>query len=205
MNIDEVNRLYRVRRTVLEMLWDRGYIVTDAERDMPFEEFRNNHSRDGTVARDGLLLLKRKKDDYADVVMVAFPPEAKVATAYVREFMNRLEGEGAKRGILVCQTGITPMAKTAIQTVAEYIIEDFTEQELMINITRHSLVPAHVVLSADDKHELLTRYKLKETQLPRMLLRDPVARYYGLQRGQVVRISRASETAGRYITYRLVI
>lgn len=75
---------------------------------------------------------------------------------------------------------------------------------MLVNVTKHHLVPAHQKLKPEEKKQLLLRYSLQESQLPQMLSRDPVARYYGLRRGDIVRIVRPSETAGRYTTYRFV-
>ena len=41
-------------------------------------------------------------------------------------------------------------------------------------------------MTAEEKKELLDRYKLKEFQLPKIQQGDPVARYFGLKRGQVL-------------------
>ena len=79
-----------------------------------------------------------------------------------------------------------------------------SQAELMVNITEHELVPKHEVLSRTEKAALIERYKLKEQQLPRIKITDPVAKYYWMTRGQIVKITRRSPTAARYVTYRIV-
>lgn len=116
-----------------------------------------------------------------------------------------MKGDNVTKAILVVQEGITPFAKQALNEMApRFKIEHFRENELLVDITEHILVPEHRVLSSDEKIALLKRYKLKDSQLPRIQNGDPIARYYGLTRGQVVKIIRPSETAGRYVTYRVV-
>jgi len=84
-------------------------------------------------------------------------------------------------------------------------LETFQLDDLQVNITHHCLVPQHSVLNGEEKLELLKRYRIQEHQLPKIQVSDPVARYFGVSRGDVMKICRVSETAGRYITYRVAI
>jgi len=82
-------------------------------------------------------------------------------------------------------------------------LEWFLSTELQVNISHHTLVPKHTPLTAIEKEKVLQQYKVTEAQLPIIERADPMARYFGLRPGDVVRIERPSETAGKYITYRI--
>ena len=127
-----------------------------------------------------------------------------LGTKPIQKYVDRLLQAGSNSGIIVYRLSITAIAKKLLVpgAIPGVKLEVFRESELLVDITEHTLVPEHVVLTPDQKQEVLTRYKLKESQLPKIQSADPVARYYGLTRGQVVKIIRLSETAGRYITYR---
>lgn len=40
---------------------------------------------------------------------------------------------------------------------SQYRLEEFSEADLLVNITRHILVPRHDVLSTDEKKQLLEK------------------------------------------------
>ena len=44
----------------------------------------------------------------------------------------------------------------------------FIQDELLVNITKHELVPKHMVLTDAEKNELLKRYRAKAEQLPKI-------------------------------------
>ncbi|KAE8670613.1 hypothetical protein F3Y22_tig00112114pilonHSYRG00020 [Hibiscus syriacus] len=60
--------------------------------------------------------------------------------------------------------------------------------DLYVNITKHYLMPKHQVLSAEEKQNLLNKYDLEDDkQPPHRVKTDPIARYHGLEKGEVVK------------------
>ncbi|KAE8143379.1 RNA polymerase [Aspergillus pseudotamarii] len=221
----EMTRLWRTWRTVFEMLQDRGYEVTEEEVQITLEEFRQKYSDPlGYPDRNKMKIQARPTEamnlkytalktnsnpdpqpDCGTIYVEFCPDSTGVGTKQVRAFNHVVDENNFHTGVFITQTPISPSAVRLLSGVPGRICEHFQEQDLLVNITRHELVPKHVLLSPEEKSRLLQRYRLKESQLPRIQVSDPVARYLGLRRGQVVKIIRRSETAGRYASYRWVI
>jgi len=186
------------------MLSKRGYMVPREMREMTPGAFSDKFG--DYPSREALTILVEKEDDETNQLFVFFPEDEKekVGVKPIKVLTDRMKEESVSNAILVLRVDVTPFAKQAIATMSDsFRIEHFRESELLVDITEHVLVPEHRVLDPNEKQELLKRYRLRDTQLPRIQPEDPVARYYGMKRGQVCKIIRPSETAGRYVTYRI--
>ncbi|MDI6642693.1 MAG: DNA-directed RNA polymerase subunit H [Candidatus Hodarchaeaceae archaeon] len=74
-----------------------------------------------------------------------------------------------------------------------------------LEVGRHALVPKHEVLSKKEVEELLKQYKIHTHQLPLIKSSDPAAKAIGAKPGDVLKITRKSQTAGEAVFYRYVI
>lgn len=86
-------------------------------------------------------------------------------------------------------------------------MQEEVEKEKIVGfkVTEHIYVPKHEILSDEEAEELLKRLHAKPEQLPYIHISDPVVRELGAKPGQILKITRRSETAGESIYYRYVV
>ncbi|KAF0531761.1 RPB5 subunit of DNA-directed RNA polymerase [Gigaspora margarita] len=230
---DEFMRMFRIYRTTHEMLKDRGYVVPEGfntynyfnrhcVRDgelvyvfMILLFLKNiyclfliciNHL---TKKSKELMMFQVQKEHYpGDRILVLFPDNKTIGINYMKDVCVRLRDLQIGKAIIVYPGTFTIQASKAVQSMNSteeslYKVELFSERELVVNITHHEFVPKHIVLSTEEKRTLLRKYNIKETQLPRIQITDPISKYLGVKRGQVIKITRLSEVSGRYISYRI--
>jgi DNA-directed RNA polymerase subunit H len=67
------------------------------------------------------------------------------------------------------------------------------------------LIPKHELLTNEEATQVLARNNASPAQFPYILSTDPIAKEVGARPGNLVRITRRSETAGTSTYYRYVV
>ena len=80
-----------------------------------------------------------------------------------------------------------------------------TAEKQQLEILKHKLVPSHIIISENEKKDLLERLKITPDQLPKILNTDPTSISIGAKPGQIIKIIRKSPTAGEAVAYRYVV
>lgn len=88
-------------------------------------------------------------------------------------------------------------------TTSNVFIQIFSLDNLLFNITKHELVPKMRIINPEESASVLDRFSAKPSQMPQILKSDPQAKFLGVRKGDMCEIIRPSETAGYSYTYRM--
>merc|ERR1712070_605931 len=145
------------------MLVKRGYLVDTLQSMSDYRESMYKKVDEGFSLRDANILIVRKQNNHEENLMVFFAETTK--TQDIRKCAEMMMEAGrVNRGILIHEGA--QLSSKALEAIQEVKIETFRDADLLVDITEHKLVPEHVLLSDNEKALVLSRYKLKENQLP---------------------------------------
>ncbi|URE35982.1 RNA polymerase Rpb5, C-terminal domain [Musa troglodytarum] len=199
----ESHRYFLARRTLLEMLRDRGFPIPDDDLAISLPAFRARFGDNPKL--EDLRISTTIPSNPPKKLLVIFCGIEPFKLSTVREIYSWVSKEHLTGLILVLQSKMTSKARELTEEIFKFRLEIFQITELLVNITKHILKPRHVLLAAEEKEKLIAKYNVEDIQLPRMLESDAVARYFGFEKGQVVKVTYNGELTGHHETYRCIV
>ncbi|KAL7005856.1 DNA-directed RNA polymerases II 24 kDa polypeptide (RNA polymerase II subunit 5) [Cystobasidiomycetes sp. EMM_F5] len=137
------------------------YGVSEEEIRVELDEFTAQHTVNGILDKSSLNF--QAVNEAGEKIYVYYSDEEKkagVGIKPIRRILQVLDEQKIDKGIFIYDGKLTPAAAKAISNVKSGLgidVEAFQEAELLVNITRHELVPQHSVLSPEEKKQLLEK------------------------------------------------
>lgn len=191
-----------VKITVIKMLSNRGFIdsaniekyteklLSEENDDMEFQIMLDNESNYNTTIESKKIYLK----------FFDYKISSTNKASDIGEF---LASKDEHYKIIVVQD-INSKSEKNIEAM-NTPVEIFKFDKLQSDITEHILVPKHIVLSKTDGDRVKEAYRARNRDMPLIRTNDPVAKYFNMKAGEIVKIIRPSPITCENIGYRLVI
>jgi len=221
-----IEKVFRSYQVLLNILHERGYDTTGAEKYGP-EEIRQAllATSDGRALETTLNAREGQTPPTPTVRIYVFLTRLKQKLA---GFLKSLESNGAAEGqrdpdklgspvdpaktsvICLINEPVVPVFNQASVTVwakRNLRLSFFFIESTQMNPLNHYLVPPHEIVPKDD-HDVLMKsmYVTQKSQFP--LIRyheDPITRVIGATPGDIIKITRPSPSAGEYVVYRVCV
>lgn len=169
--------------TCLEMIADRGFILDKKYTILDKTQLKNKlksdvlniiaHKSNGDILYLEYILNNKKKSNYVSYLQDNFkidPVNNKTHVIFITKFKPN-------------------STILSIQTHKDIDIQVFWYKYLLMNPSRHILVPKHTKVSNEDHNDILRQYNIvSKVQLPVLLYTDIISRYYNFKRGDIVKI-----------------
>ncbi len=205
------NKLFLSRPIILELLQDRGF-DTEIYNNFTPEEieimYKSVSTKTSELSVLDIQLTNQTKQKI--IVKYIFSPRIRVSNIInATETLLETELNEGDTLIVIIRDNLT-----SDEALEEYFKQIYIERKvfcqyfwinaLTFNLTQHEMVPKHEIIEEEEKQELIKNLQITDLdKLPTIKKNDPVAKYYGMKEGDICKITRKSETAGNYVSYRL--
>ena len=202
-----VSMIYKTRKTLLELLEERGYNT---------EGYNNFTIGEIGCMKDKLdLLLENRNNSKIFVVYCSVT----FSKNYIEKTIEDLfTGKEDEQPILNNDDEVLFILDNEPNDTAIKTMNDFWDRErkyvsaisyarLKFNILKHTLVPKHIILNEVEVEEFKKKYNISKPslELPEISRNDPVSIAIGLRPGQITEIHRSSKTSINTKYYRVCI
>ena len=167
----------------------RGYSITK----------RVEGEKEGLIDVHAKTTTKRTKDTLLVRVILDTPT---VGVEILRNTIKERDKGEFTHAIIIGGERYTYAAR---REAKEMDVELLHHRFLSIDLFLHDLVPEHDIITDKEIEKLEKEYGINREQLPKIRAGDPAAKAIGARPGDVIRIIRESETAGRHEVYRYCI
>lgn len=122
----------------------------------------------------------------------------KVNKSKLQELVSKMKDSGTCHILIIYSQDVTPSVRTIITNIStDIIIELFHIDDLQYNITKHVLQPTFLKIKGPKAFKTL--YGAAPYHAV-MSVSDPIARFYGYKKGDIIEIRRKNG----YVSYRIV-
>lgn len=223
----KIEHEFRIRKSLFIMVKDRGYTVADSLINETFESYYSYAVNASPTARHSWQYEFEKKSQTQvahSKKLIAFLPkyEEKIGVLTIKKISEKIQdlqlpSNTKATVILVMEKQLTPLAQKHAQelTSLNIYLETFLETDLLIGAPKSHLCPqvARVFRTMEEKKEFISNYSkiyscntmadIRNT-FPKLAAFDPLCRWYGLRKDDIVAFIRRSQAAGRYMEFKII-
>ncbi|VEN46928.1 unnamed protein product [Callosobruchus maculatus] len=99
----ETHKLWRIRKTVMQLCHIRGYLETQDELDQTLEQFEEqfrDKPSEKRPSRSDLIVLVTHNDDPTDQMFVFFPDELKIGIRTIKTYCSHMQDENIHSNVI---------------------------------------------------------------------------------------------------------
>jgi DNA-directed RNA polymerases I, II, and III subunit RPABC1 len=205
-----LSKLFQSRKIILEMLELRDYNV-ESYNNFTINEIDlmiKNSSKKLEATNNTLdIIVNHKTNDSKIIVKYILFTKIRPNNlkGFIDEIIEELEPNINDTIIFISKDKLNNIESfdTIFNCYNNVFLQIFELHKLLINISKHILVPQLKILNKTETSDILKKYNTNDLNNFHVIkLSDPQAKFYGVRKHDLCEITRPSETSGVYKSYR---